>query len=61
MTRWETGSAEVESLIAKGRLQVITGAAADGPAFLDRADRILSNEHMSMPTWGPAPGDLNHA
>jgi hypothetical protein len=42
MTAWDTGSAEVKALLAEGRLQAITGAAADGTAFLERADQILA-------------------
>lgn len=43
MARWRRGEAEVESLIASGELQQLTGEAANGKPFLAKA-------HVTMET-----------
>lgn len=35
--RWSTGAAEVERLLAKGHIERVQGAQADGASWLDRA------------------------
>ncbi|WP_061297297.1 hypothetical protein [Herbidospora cretacea] len=35
--RWSQGEAQVERLLAEGRLQKVTGSAADGTAWVERA------------------------
>jgi hypothetical protein len=40
LTRWRRGEAEVEALLAAGDLQRVSGAQADGSAWLDKARRI---------------------
>lgn len=42
MPRWERGEAEVEQLIARGELEPVTGAAADGGPLLDQARRTAA-------------------
>jgi len=39
MPRWERGEAEVEQLIARGELEPVAGAAADGSPLLEQARR----------------------
>jgi hypothetical protein len=39
--RWSTGAAEVERLLAKGHVDRVQGAQADGASWLDRARRSL--------------------
>ena len=39
--RWSTGAAEVERLLAKGHIERVQGAQADGASWLDRARRSL--------------------
>jgi hypothetical protein len=39
--RWSRGEAEVERLLAEGRLQKVAGSAADGAEWLERAQRTL--------------------
>lgn len=41
MMRWSKGRAEVEHLLAQGRLQKISGSAADDTDWLERARRTL--------------------
>jgi len=42
MSRWETGQADMETFLADGWLQEITGVAADGQALVDKADRTIA-------------------
>jgi hypothetical protein len=42
MARWARGEAEVERLIARGDLEPVTGAAADGTPLLERARRTVT-------------------
>jgi hypothetical protein len=39
--RWSAGAAEVERLLAKGHIERVQGAQADGASWLDRARRSL--------------------
>lgn len=39
--RWSRGEAEIERLLAEGRLQRVGGSAADGTDWLERAGRTL--------------------
>ena len=39
--RWSTGAAEVEQLLARGHIERVQGAQADGASWLDRARRSL--------------------
>ena len=39
--RWSAGAAEVERLLAKGHIEQVQGAPADGASWLDRARRSL--------------------
>jgi hypothetical protein len=41
--RWARGRAEVEQLLADGRLEQVTGAAADGTALLRSAQALLDS------------------
>ena len=42
MSRWEPGQADIETYLKEGWLQRITGAASDGQAFIDKAERTIS-------------------
>jgi hypothetical protein len=41
MSRWARGEAEIDRLLAEGGLQQVSGAAADGEAWLEKAARVL--------------------
>jgi HEPN domain-containing protein len=41
--KWTRGGADVEQLIADGRLEPVTGAAADGSGLLRSAEALLSS------------------
>lgn len=41
MARWKRGEAEVETLVAAGDLQKLTGAAANGERLLEKASVTL--------------------
>lgn len=43
--RWNQGEAVVERLLAEGRLQKVTGSAADGTEWVERARRTLRTAH----------------
>lgn len=45
MMRWSQGQASVERLLAEGRLQKVTGSAADGTEWVERAQRTLRTAH----------------
>ena len=42
MPRWTRGEAEVEQLIARGELERVTGAAADGTLLLEQASKTAA-------------------
>lgn len=42
MSRWQNGEVEIERLLASDDLQTITGAAANGEPWLDKARRTLT-------------------
>ena len=42
MPRWARGEAEIEQLIARGDLEPVTGAAADGTRLLEQARRTAA-------------------
>ena len=42
MPKWARGAAEVEQLIARGELERVTGAAADGTPLLEPARRTAA-------------------
>ncbi len=42
MPKWARGEAEVEQLIARGELERVTGAAADGAPLLEQAGRTAT-------------------
>jgi len=42
MSRWRHGEATVERLLAQGQVQAVTGAQADGAAWLAKAHRTLT-------------------
>ncbi|MGH3188871.1 MAG: hypothetical protein ACRDPY_34475 [Streptosporangiaceae bacterium] len=42
MPRWARGEAEVEQFIARGELEAVTGAAADGDPLLEQARRTAT-------------------
>lgn len=42
MAKWARGEAEVEQLIARGELERVTGAAADGAPLLEQARRTAA-------------------
>ena len=48
MTRWQTGEAVVEQLIASRELQVVTGPAADGGPGLARSRQTLASAHVLL-------------
>lgn len=39
--RWSRGEAEVERLLSDSRIQRVTGSAADGMGWLERAERTI--------------------
>jgi hypothetical protein len=41
VTRWRKGEATIERLLAAGELQRVTGAQADGQAWITKARRVL--------------------
>lgn len=49
MTRWRPGEAEIEALVAKGHLQRVTGADADGEPYVERARRALDSARTLAP------------
>jgi hypothetical protein len=50
MTRWQRGEAEIERMLARGELQALTGAAADGGQWLLKARRTLSTANGAADT-----------
>ena len=42
MPRWARGEAEVERLVARGDLERVAGAAADGTPLLEQARRTAA-------------------
>jgi hypothetical protein len=42
MTRWQRGAAELERMLVNSELQALTGAAADGGQWMEKARRTLS-------------------
>ena len=46
---WERGRASVERLITDGRLETISGAAADGAPWLDSATALLNSARREAP------------
>ena len=48
MTRWQRGRDEVESLIASGHLQRLTGAAAKGERLLAKAGTTLETARLAI-------------
>jgi hypothetical protein len=42
MPKWARGEAEVEQLIARGELERVTGAAADGTPLLEQARKTAA-------------------
>ena len=42
MPRWARGEAEVEQLIARGELERVSGAAADGTPLLEQARKTAA-------------------
>lgn len=41
--KWERGQATVDRLLAEGRLEPVTGAAADGTTWLASAGALLES------------------
>jgi HEPN domain-containing protein len=46
--KWTRGSAVIGQLLAEGRLERITGAAADGSALQDSADGLLASARREL-------------
>ena len=42
MARWPMGEAEIEQLIAEGRLEPVTGARSDGGPLLEQARKTAA-------------------
>lgn len=49
MTRWARGEADVERLLADGALERVSGARADGAAYVSRARRTLDSARRLVP------------
>lgn len=47
MARWRRGEATIETMLAAGELQPVTGAAADGTPWLDKAHRTLGTARVA--------------
>lgn len=50
MGRWSLGQTEVETLIARGELQKLTGAASDGTRLLAKAATTLATARGATTT-----------
>ena len=48
MGRWKTGEAEIESLVASGELQKLTGEAANGQRLLTKAATTLTTARSAV-------------
>lgn len=48
MARWKRGEADVEALIASGDLQKLTGEAADGERFMEKASVTLATARSAI-------------
>ena len=48
MGRWKIGEAEIESLVASGELQKLTGEAANGQRLLTKAATTLTTARSAV-------------
>ncbi|MBN9610170.1 MAG: hypothetical protein J0I11_12745 [Actinobacteria bacterium] len=48
MARWPRGEADIEALLHDGRLQQLTGDAANGRRLLDKAVKTLNTARLAV-------------